>query len=73
MILMEDNLPKILIDGTIYTLVASLYVLLTLHITPRIWLQDFSKDIQDMVPPKTEHEKGVSFWVEISFFPVIHR
>ncbi|MFN8580190.1 MAG: hypothetical protein U0163_04330 [Gemmatimonadaceae bacterium] len=47
-------------DGTILSLVASAWLLMVLAINPRLMLQDFPKDIQGMVPPKTEREKRTS-------------
>jgi len=68
---MGNIIPKILIDGMIYALLASLYVLISLWIAPRIWLHNFPQDIQDLVPPKTEHEKKVFLWVGIPYLMLL--
>ena len=58
---------KIIVDGSIYSLICSIYVVITLWQWPRIWLQNFPEDIQEKVPPKTEKEKRLSLIFGIPF------
>jgi hypothetical protein len=64
---MITDLPKILLDGAILSLVASAFLIVTLRINPRLWLQDYPQDIQDQVPPKTEEELRLSLILGIPF------
>jgi hypothetical protein len=61
------NLGRIVLDGIILSVIASLFVGATLRLNPRIWLQDYPKDIQAQVPPKTEAEKRLSLALGIPF------
>mgnify|MGYP006308619099 CR=1 FL=1 len=65
------DLRKILLDGAIFSLVASAYLIITLHINPRLWLQDYPQDIQDQVPPKTDRESRLSLILGIPFLLVL--
>ena len=61
------NWQKVLLDGSIYSLICSVFVLITLWRIPRIWLQDFPEDIQQKIPPKTDKEKKLSLMLGIPF------
>lgn len=61
------NMTKIIIDGTILSVLASLYLIAVLRFNPRLFLQDYPADIQDQVPPKTEAEKRQSLIVGAPF------
>ena len=61
------SISKIISDGVVLSLLASLFILITLRINPRIWLQDYPTDIQDKVPPKTQKEKRLSLILGILF------
>ena len=61
------NWHKIFLDGSIYSLICSVFILVSLWRVPRIWLQDFPEDIQQMIPPKTEKEKQLSLMLGIPF------
>jgi hypothetical protein len=65
------DLRKILFDGAILSLVASAFLIITLRINPRLWLQDYPQDIQDQVPPKTEQELRLSLILGIPFLLVL--
>lgn len=54
------NISKILIDGAIVSAIASLYLLAVLYLNPRLFLQDYPKDIQSSAPQKTKNEKRLS-------------
>ncbi len=44
-------------------MIGSCIILLSLYVNPRLWLQDYPKEIQQRVEPKTEEEKRQSvFW-----------
>lgn len=61
------NLYKLLIDGIILSVLASIVIGVTLWINPRSMLQDYPKDIQALVPPKTQKEKQLSNLIGIPF------
>lgn len=64
------NIPtiiKTLIDGTALALIASLFIMITLRINPRIWLNDYPKDIQAKVPPQSSYEKRISLLLGLPF------
>lgn len=70
-------LSLILVYGVAASLVLSLILLAMGLVNPRLMLQDYPKDIQAAVPPKTPAEKrqtlywGIPFWVCLFGFPLI--
>jgi hypothetical protein len=68
---MAQYLPKILVDGMIISLVASAFLLLIMWVNPRIMLHDYPAAIQAKVPPKTEKEKQLSYWLGIPFIIIL--
>ena len=54
------NIPKLIVDGLALSPLASIVIGLTLSINPRIMLQDYPKDIQARVPPKTPKSGGMT-------------
>jgi hypothetical protein len=64
-------LHRVLIDGALLSIAASAVILLSLRINPRLWLQDFPKDIQDAVPPKTAAERRLSLIWGIPFLAML--
>ena len=65
------NLVKTILDGLLLSIIASFIIIVSLHINPRIWLQDYPKDIQAKVPPKTLSEKRMSLLLGIPFLLVL--
>ena len=65
------SISKIITDGVVLSLLASLFIVITLRLNPRIWLQDYPKDIQDKVPPKTQKEKRLSLILGIPFLVLL--
>ena len=65
------SLCKVVIDGAILSVIASLLIVVSLRINPRMWLQDYPQDIQNRVPPKTDMEKRQSLIVGIPFLVVL--
>ena len=61
------NISRIVIDGLILSGLASVFIVITLWINPRIWLQDYPEDIKVMVHPKTDIEKRLSLLTGIPF------
>ena len=61
------NIGKILLDGSILSILASLLLIGTLHFNPRLFLQDYPQNIQSLVPAKTPKEKRQSLTVGIPF------
>jgi len=56
-----------LLHGLVLSIVASLYIIITMVIKPRIWLQDYPQSIQDLLPPKDEKESRLSLILGIPF------
>lgn len=65
------NIGKIVLDGAILSVVASLILISSLRFNPRLFLQDYPDDIQSKVPPKTEKENQQSLVVGIPFLIVL--
>ena len=61
------SISKIILDGLILSVVASVFIFATLRLNPRIWLQDYPRDVQAQVPPKTEKERRLSLILGIPF------
>jgi len=51
---------RILRDGALLSVVTSTYLLVLLRFTPRMFLKHFPKEIQEIVPPKSEKERRMS-------------
>ena len=51
---------RILRDGALMSLVASTYLLVLLRFNLRLFLRHFPKEIQKVVPPKSEKERRIS-------------
>jgi hypothetical protein len=51
------NIARILIDGTLLSLIMGVLIFGSLWYNPRLWLQDYPKAIQAKVPPLTPQEK----------------
>ena len=71
------NLGKTMLDGVLLSIISSFIVIISLVINPRTFLQDYPKDIQAKVPPKTPSEKrlslllGIPFLLALLFVPLI--
>jgi len=65
------SIRKIVLDGAILSFIASLLLIVSLRLNPRIWLQDYPEDIQNKVPPKTEQEKRLSLIFGIPFLVLL--
>ena len=61
------DIQNIVYDGLILSACVSLFITITMWVNPRIWLHDYPKDIQAMVPPKSEREKRLSLLLGIPF------
>jgi hypothetical protein len=55
------NFTKILTDGAILSLFASLCLVLALRVNPRIFLHDYPAKIQEKVPKKTKAERRLTY------------
>ncbi|TQR44635.1 nitroreductase [Paenibacillus popilliae] len=51
------NMYRILIEGSIYSILFLVILLTSLAYNPRIWLQDYPKDIQRLAKPKSKTEE----------------
>lgn len=60
-------LNHILRDGVILSLITSLWLIITLHVNPRIFLHDYPPAIQEKVPPKTKAEKKLLFLFSVPY------
>ena len=56
-----------LLHGLALSLIASVYIIITFLINPRIWLHDYPHDIQELIPPKDEKENRLSLILGIPF------
>jgi len=65
------NIRKIVLDGAILSFIASLLLMVSLHLNPRIWLQDYPEEIRNRVPPKTGQEKQLSLIFGIPFLVLL--
>ncbi len=61
------NFAKILLDGSVLSVLASITILGILRFNPRLFLQDYPAKIQEQVPPKTDQEKRFSLLLGIPF------
>jgi len=61
------TMPRIMVHGGILSLVASAFIAITMWVNPRIWLQDYPRAIQDLVPPKNAEEKALSRILGVPF------
>ncbi len=61
------NFTKIIIDGSLLSVLASITILGILRFNPRLFLQDYPDVIQERVHPKTDQEKRLSLMVGIPF------
>ncbi len=66
-----SNISRILLGGAILSALASLFIVLSMYINPRIWLHDYPKEIQAKAPPKTAKEKKQSLIFGIPFLLVL--
>jgi hypothetical protein len=58
---------NILRDGLILSILATLFILVSIRINPRLWLGDYPQAIREQVAPKSEVEKRLSLWTGIPF------
>ncbi len=65
------DIRRIVLDGAILSFVASLFVIVSLRLNPRTWLQDYPEDIQNKVPPKTGQEKRLSLIFGMPFLVLL--
>lgn len=69
---MEDlSLSRILIDGTVLSLIMGVTILGSLYYNPRLWLHDYPKPIQAKVPPATKREKQLQKILLVPFLLVM--
>ena len=61
------NLTKILLDGIVLSVLASITILAILRVNPRLFLQDYPDEIQEQVPPKMDQENRFSLLLGIPF------
>ncbi len=65
------SITKILLDGCIVSIIASLWLMIILRVNPRIFLHDYPPEIQKKVPPKTDAEKRLSYWFGVPFILIL--
>ncbi len=71
------NLSRTLLDGLILSALASAFIVITIRLNPRLWLQDYPEDVQAQVPPKNEREhrlsliSGIPFLLLLAAVPLI--
>jgi hypothetical protein len=64
------SLPRILIDGTLFSLMMGVIIIGSLYYNPRLWLQDYPKEMQARVPPLTPSEKRLQRLMMLPFMLV---
>lgn len=62
---------KIIIDGGILSVVASIWLIFTMKVNARIYLQDYPPKIQEQVPRKTNLEKQLTYIFGIPFILIL--
>lgn len=65
------SFDRILIDGLMLSAAFSVFVVSSLLINFRLWIQDLPPDIRSMVPPKTAEEKRKTVWLAIPLFVLV--
>ncbi len=65
------NYTKLIIDGGIFSAIASFYLLVILKINPRLFLQDYPDDIQGAVPQKSGEERRQSVLLGMPFLLIL--
>lgn len=53
---------EIVVFGLVYSLWLGVWILLSYLRDPRIWLHDYPKEMQALVPPRTDEEKRQLLW-----------
>jgi hypothetical protein len=61
------NINKLIADGAILSILASLLIIFILWLNPRIMLQNYPQDVQTKAPPKTPQEKRLTLFLGIPF------
>jgi hypothetical protein len=62
---------RILVDGGLLSLAGAILIFGSLRFNPRLWLQDYPKDIQNRVAPKTPHERRASLAWGVPFLAML--
>lgn len=62
---------RILTDGLILSVGLSILIFGSLYMNPRLWLQDYPKEIQAKVPPKTLQETRTTWVLLVLFLAMI--
>lgn len=65
------SLTRILVDGLLLSLGLSVIIFVSLYANPRLWLQDFPKEIRAKLPPNTPQEKRIQRLMMIPFLALI--
>jgi hypothetical protein len=65
------NINKILLDGALLSILASISIFSILRFNPRLFLQDYPDEIQAVVLPKTDLEKRQSLIAGIPFLLIL--
>ncbi len=65
------NFTKIILDGSVLSVLASITILGILRFNPRLFLQDYPAKIQEQVPPKDDQEKLFSLLLGIPFLVLL--
>jgi hypothetical protein len=65
------DIRRIVVDGGILSLAASLLLFAILRFNPRLFLQDYPQGIQDAVPAKTKEEKRLSVLLGTPFLVLL--
>jgi hypothetical protein len=62
---------RLVLDGALYALVTSVYLMVIIALYPRLFLQDYPEAIQAQVPPKTSREKRLMLIAGVPFLIIL--
>jgi hypothetical protein len=65
------SLQRLLIDSSLLNMLMTIIIFGSLYYNPRLWLQDYPKEIQAKVPPLTAQEKRQQRLLVIPFFLIM--
>ena len=62
---------RILVDGSVLTLLVASVAVITLYLNPRIALSDYPQDVRAAVPPRTRKELGQGILIALILLPAV--
>jgi hypothetical protein len=65
------SMQQILFDGLLISLLLTIIIFGSLYINPRLWLQDFPRQIREKAPPLTPAEKRLRTVIMVLFLAAV--